>query len=595
MPRENQATAIRRNSHLRLPDGRRAIVDHPTTRSSASISALPEELRGHPLFSRVLARYVRDRFARAPTGARKSIFKAFRLLWNFLDYEHKGTGRAYLSWMDVDDGFLSRLIGWMSNVDVGPSLSSVTKAQRYNLIRAFFEWVHSDLQLLPEGWVIRRNPWPLSYRYIKSRDVLSEASLALIIRAAVHDIEQTIARWDNARAIIEDPLVVVPPPSAKISAYKNQTVALKTLATAFPGGLPSRAGLKPHRAGLYDAFRTYSQLSYVNAIEAIVPTPRLLVPFVVLIALATVFNPDTVLKLRWSHIEEEHPVFGADRWRLRGDKPRAGRQQIRSFPAKVTHLANPVALLKLLRQQAAPLRNALPRELRDYVFVFRAENSFTPATTFVAGDTSRTTWNCALRRFIAEYRLEPFALANLRPTGSDLVDDLTEGNLPAQQMLLNHARPETTEHHYRSHAARTRLQEKLAQAMAWRERYARSGGAVDPRGQVGSHRAATPGYECFDPYDSPEPGQVAGRLCTAYGRCPGCPLHALNTLSPSSLGRVIQLAARLDEASGMIAPSRWLSQWMPVRKAVHKHLHLFTEEVYTVARRLQFAPIPEIE
>lgn len=151
MSRDVRAATIRRNSHLRLPDHGRTIVDHPTTRSLPSVRALPEELRAHPLFSQALARYVRERFARARTGTRKNIFKAFRLLWTFLEHEHEDTGRAYLSWVDVDDGLLSRLIGWMSNAEVGPSLSPVTKAQRYNVIRAFFEWLKLDLRLLPEG------------------------------------------------------------------------------------------------------------------------------------------------------------------------------------------------------------------------------------------------------------------------------------------------------------------------------------------------------------------------------------------------------------------------------------------------------------
>lgn len=594
MPREMRTAATRPHSHLHLPDTGCAVGDYSVAGDSPSSSALPKELRGTPLFSEALARYVRDRFSGASVASRKNIFKAFRLLWNFLDYEHKDTGRAYLLWADVDDGFLSRLIGWMSSAEVGPSLSATSKASRYNIIRAFFEWLKLDALLLPEGWMIRRNPWPLCYRSVKSRDVLSEPVLASIVQAAVQDIGQTIANWDNARTIIDDPLVVVPPCTAKISAYKDQAVALKTLATTFPDGLPRYTELKSRRRGLYDALRTYPQLSYGSAIRAIVPTARLLVPFVVLIALATLFNPDTVLKLRWSHVDEEHPVFGADRWRLRGEKPRAGREQVRSFPARVTHLTNPVTLLKHLRRQTARLREVLSQELRDYVFVFQIENR-SSATSFVGSDGSRTGWSWALRRFIGEYKLKPFTLADLRPTGSNLVDELTGGNLPAQQMILNHTKPETTERYYTSHASRTRRQEKLAQAMAWRERYARSLGTIDSRSQVGTRRAATPGYECFDPYDSPLPSQVAGRLCTAYGRCPSCPLHAMNVRSAKSLARIIQLAARLDEASRELAPQRWLSQWMPVQEAVRKHLYLFAEEVYTAARQLQLPPIPEIE
>src|SRR6185437_4223828 len=101
MPREHQSTVTRRNSHLRIPATRRALVDHPTTLSSASISVLPEELRGHKVFSPALAQYVRDQFARASPGTKKQALKAFRLLWAFIGHEQINTRRIYRSWSDV--------------------------------------------------------------------------------------------------------------------------------------------------------------------------------------------------------------------------------------------------------------------------------------------------------------------------------------------------------------------------------------------------------------------------------------------------------------------------------------------------------------
>lgn len=580
------------NAHLRITPRESVVVEHPASEDFCAFGRdLPDNLIGRKLFSDALGLYLRRCFARHQPTTKRKVLQAFRLLWDFLDYEAVVIGREYLTWDEVDDGLLTRLIAWMSNPDCGVRLTMPTKAAKYNTVRAFFEWLKDDPQYLPADWIVRKNPWPLSYKHIKSRSVLTEADLGPIVRAAVVEVEALIVKWARTDLIITDPSIVVPPPEAKISKYKQTDVALKTLATAFPLP-PGRHAIKPLRYGLYQAFRSYPQVRYIDALEGIVPTQRSLVPFVVLITIATLVNPDTVRSLRWSDIQQEHPVFGSDRWRLHGEKRRAGGRQVRSFPAKVKDLTNPIELLRILKARTERIRSALPVDKNDFVFTFVSEHTGVPST-FASKDTG--TWSGALSRFISENELTPFTLAQLRPTGSDLVDEITDGDLVAQQTLLNHARADTTRRSYQSDAARVRMQEKLTEAMAWRERYVRSGGLSDSRGSLGNSSAATPGYECFDPYDSPIVGQVTGRVCSAYGVCPMCPLHALNFRSATSLGRVLQLSERIDEAKDVVAAPRWLMQWMPVRKAVATQLQIFPEAIYVEARRLQLPPIPEIE
>src|SRR5690606_34194574 len=83
-----------------------------------------------------------------------------------------------------------------------------------------------------------------------------------------------------------------------------------------------------------------------------------------------IFNPSTILTLNWDDIEKAHPIFGEDRWRLSGGKPKAGRVQRKSFPAKVTSHDAAVVLLKHLEAFSERSRKHLLPIHRGRVFIF---------------------------------------------------------------------------------------------------------------------------------------------------------------------------------------------------------------------------------
>jgi hypothetical protein len=109
--------------------------------------------------------------------------------------------------------------------------------------------------------------------------------------------------------------------------------------------------------------------------------------------------------------------------------------------------------------------------------------------------------------------------------------------------------------------------------------------------------AATPGWRCLDPYDSPIDGQEKGKLCAAYGACPNCPLANLNARDPYSLARALQLKAKIETAQTVLPALRWLKVWAPrLQRLVDYWLPSIQDPaVIAAASKLDLAELPELE
>lgn len=130
------------------------------------------------------------------------------------------------------------------------------------------------------------------------------------------------------------------------------------------------------------------------------------------------------------------------------------------------------------------------------------------------------------------------------------------------------------------------------------ERFVRSGGRSHVRGapQPVDAACATPGWGCLDPYNSPIPGQIKGKLCEGFGLCPACALGLLNHESPYCVARAIQLRNEVDEAHNYMNFSRWKAVYEPVRQKLDKvWLPLVSMDVLGKARELNLGPIGRLE
>ena len=202
-----------------------------------------------------------------------------------------------------------------------------------------------------------------------------------------------------------------------------------------------------------------------------------------------------------------------------------------------------------------------------------------------------------LTAFIEANSLAPFNLSQIRPAISEAVDLLTGGDLKAQQTVLNHWNSEITDQHYVSGEAKRRRIERLAEIQNRRERFISTSGRADPRNvsSANTGRAATPGFECLDPYQSPLASQSDGCLCDAWGECPICPLVAVNPHDPRALALLVRFDAAIDSAKTTLHPARWL-HWAPIQAATRRLLTNFADQqVWTDARQIVLPPLLAIE
>lgn len=450
-------------------------------------------------------------------------------------------------------------------------------------------------------------------RKTEPTEVLQFHEILQVMAAAEKEVLALRDRWDEGQRLIEQGSALlergaeleINPGRRKHNNPKsvlepNVALALAMLDKYYPGVIPDLDVIQGHDARLGSTVKF--ALGQKTATNYFYASARDLVPLALCIAFATVFNPDTVLKLKWKDInrnvdrlgkrslqfdvrggkEEEaedkaekvDPDNSADTplVRITGDKPRARRQMLclldpeASGPSLVS-LNLVLDLLTVLTKRIRP--HVVAPEHLDSVFIFIPKSRAKRAKGFgssTKGGCDDPAWKDALRNFIVDNELPNFTLRTIRATLLDFVQIFNRGDLEAAKQVGNHTSRLTTWTHYTSDLVKRLLQEATGETLMVRERWLDSGGKLDPR----QHRhwtnkgCATPGWICLDPYDSPRPNQRKNRLCTAYGECPDCPLAAARPDNPYNVTLYEALRRAVYRSVTRVTAPVWHQRWAPV-------------------------------
>lgn len=331
---------------------------------------------------------------------------------------------------------------------------------------------------------------------------------------------------------------------------------------------------------------------------------RDLVPFVVMTAIVTAYDPATIAKWQTDRIHKSHPLYGEERWLLNPEKGRARSvEQPRSYPTEIDTWANPVKLLTVLEERVALLRLFAPAHLAKTVFIRMSKQGTVLSIYEKKGGGLTEAFKVGLKEFRAQYKLPRFTIKMLRPTALDLVHIISNGDIFAQKEASGHITEtvDLIDSTYTSPRAKARDRAKLARVMTFRERFHRSKGKIDPRSPTAEamnqlHAGATPGFGCFNIYDSPLPGQQAGRPCSGYGLCPACPLSFVNGAKPQSVARVLQVRDAYVAAPKKLDWNHWNEVYRPQLAAIEEQwLPLIPKADIEKAQKLELPPIPEMD
>ena len=484
---------------------------------------------------------------------------------------------AELRLEDLDTAHVNGFIAWLNRTanDGVAQLAPETRAKRLTVLRTIIGKLRSIYpDRVRRSLHVRDNPWPGRSRQITPTEIVPRATWQRLYEAARGEVIDIVARFEDGQRLISEGRSKLPLSPNSTQDYADLAVCLAALDKEFPGLIPRRDDLVVASPFLGRAVRHRHKLTTVALY--FYPSARVLVPFVVLLGMYTLFNGDPLLTLSWNGVRHDEP-FGQKRVVISADKGRSHQTQTRSFPVDEDP-ANPEFLLAFLDRWTKRIRPLAPPAIQDRVFLWvpLSREALTVRTFEHIGGrpSSSCAWKFSLASFLADHQLGKLGLRNIRATGLDLVDDLFVGDLRAVMAAGGQRSPDTIHKHYTSDAARRRNDERLAGVMSARERWLDSNGNIDPRGQSGTADifAATPGAGCADPYASPQPGQKSGRLCAAYGACWACPLFVLRRSDPYQLARALQFKAEIERARGYLPPLRWLAAWAPQLTALNERI-----------------------
>lgn len=502
----------------------------------------------------------------------------------------------------LSTALINGFIAWLDRREAGALIfASYTRLHYLGVVRTIIGRLKKTAcyaSRLPGDLHIRRNPWPGVSRLVdQPTEILPQPVWEKLHRICVAECVETMGKLEQGWKLMEC--------SQGDGAIRHDdadgadflAVRLKKLDAAYPEFMPSFQAIKRLDCALAAALGSHDAVVALSVYFQ--PSSRGLVPFALLLAMATSYSGDTLLGARRSDLSQTE-ILGSKRYVWRPYKARSHRRQYRSFPMTEAP-DNPSVLIPFIERWTARIRLcAIPR-LHDRLFLWIPVHGITrqPKTFESKSGSTKSAWQCSLESFLKENGLPHLTLRQIRATSLDIVHDLFAGDLRAVQAAGGQRRPDVILSHYTSDAARKRNDEQLGGVMALRGRWRESEGLIDPRTLPSGQdlAAATPGWRCLDPYDSPIGGQEKGKLCAAYGACPNCPLANLNTRDPYCLARALQLKAKIETGQTVLPAERWLKVWAPhLQRLIDYWLPSIQDPVVILAAsKLDLDELPELE
>ncbi len=430
------------------------------------------------------------------------------------------------------------------------------------------------------------------------------------------------------------PAVLVPEPSEKTvhgkgvpgklaNPYNDLGVLLATLHHRYPRHIPTfewMQGLSDRALASAIIQRRFSVIT-----SCFYPSARDLMPFVLMMAIHLDYNKATLLGSKVSDyrmfsgklgrpefsasaslIEEEDTADSAEKreteklFRSAPIKKRARyRPQVRVLPVEDAP-DNPAFLWQFLVEWTEWFRPTAAPDLQDRLFLYVP--GYSSPNKKMQGFDGQNIPGCdhnfvyAYKAFFRDHELTPYTFKQFRATGLDIVDVAFAGDIRAKQAAAGHAKVQTTYQSYSTDGQMQRGDEALAQVSETRERFRKTQGKSDPRRKPegADMGAATPGWTCADPYDSPL--YEKDKLCGGYGRCPACPLGSIKLDDCYSAAQAFNLVDAIDRALETMAPAAWIERYGPSRKALTEFwLPKVRDHVLKQLRHMKLPPLPPLE
>ncbi|HKZ11465.1 MAG TPA: hypothetical protein VJL61_12280 [Rhodanobacteraceae bacterium] len=528
--------------------------------------------------------------------SRQTFTKWLRLGF-FCYLEEKGLRELALS--DMNAALFTAYVRWLDRCAPGSNRALWSLGTRASYLLALRNTVDALKHLskwkesAPPDLHVPTHQWVGIRRRHKPTEVLGDNEIVNVYKVCLGEITEIRTRVEKDLQLIEEGRPDIPRSPRTYRDYPTRAVALAALDELLPHRIPGYPELEREHPFLLRAIKLCFG-TVVDLRTALAPSPRQLVPFIVMLAFHTRLNPETLLASELDDFYKEVRL-GEPRFCSKPYKGRARRRQRPSAPVDEAW-DNPASIYDFLVMWTARIRPLAPAKCANKLFIYLPRTTKSHVAFFDVLSPNGSFISSLLKEFCADHSLKRFTLRQIRATTLDIGRAIFNGDIRASQALGDHRSAETTNSHYTSDAQRKRNEERLGEIMDQRSRWIDSRGKIDTRGAPleADEGAATPGWRCMDPYQSPY--SPHGKLCVAYGYCPVCPLSQVDVESSVACGLLLNLLDAVRRAKSTLDPQGWLERMAPIEKRLIEHwLPRFPAVVLNAARKLSLPALPTPE
>lgn len=487
--------------------------------------------------------------------------------------------RDFVKWLDA------------SGSDGKPKHSYFDKLHKLSSLKKLIGRLSPTLSALGVDHEIPVNSWSGQHTQRgKGKETIPFEQFVDLLAAAITAYEEQVKEIDRLLTKVDKKV------AALLETGQEEFDTVEGLSAViierYDGILPEREWLKKNDNKLFEAVEGFGYTGFARIIN---PQVNDLIPAFIILQCFTHWNEQTLCCLRITDIDKNAGVLH-NKYKLSSHKVRAKKMVFRSF-AKGDEVFNPCNVVDFIERWTKHMRRSAPERIKHDLFLYASKfknRKVEPVRSLAQPLGALYTLSLDRKlKFFQERGLKPAGANALRQAGSDYLRDLLK-DTEKVRILLSHSSVTTTDGNYRSSEAQRHDEVALAGAMAMKERHQDSAGKIDPRGHYEDRSAATPGYDCLDPFQSPVVGQIPGRMCTAYGFCPACPIKVMR-LDDVSWGRRIQLQQRYKQAALAMGSARFNQRYGPAAEALNTSLMRLTDSDLARIGRLNLNPIPELE
>ena len=534
-------------------------------RALAKMRAITEGWATQQYFTQAFVTWCNDEDRESPrtieTGATNFVngFARFILANNY----------TTVALIQIDSDFIISFCNALAspNPATGKISSENTQRKQFGLLKALLDILVENKEtrkLMAADLSYPQNLYLGAHSSTNQTELIDDIDWTRIILACRDDIIEIIAQVSAGYRTLAGGEISPDRTRRGRGQYSSLEAAIWEVKRTFGDTIPSMVDIRKVNPALADAIQhTHGK----NAItRAFYPMAEDIFPFVVIHSVYTSANTSALRSLKWANVELLE-ILEASRVRYTFVKPRAHLTYKRSFPIQADDIFSPYELHLFLKRWTSSIR-PLAGSFADNIYIFKTSiqtvRGFRSSQDI--GDDSDSTWNSVFKTFRKRHGLPYTTIKMLRMTGLDIVREQSGDDIRAVMAAGGQTAESTIDLHYNGRGAKRRRTEGLSEVMSTQERWVATGGVRDIRASPDNSdtQAATPGWNCLDPYDSPIPGEKSGRQCQAFGQCPACPMGGVDRESGYALARTLQLADEIRDARFYLNATRWRLVYEPV-------------------------------